>query len=58
MNALLIVFTDNSRKIISDVDGWYFDTESGNFCFVKNGHRAFLPKENIKYFGREFDYDM
>lgn len=55
---LLIIFTDGSEKVITDVNDWGFNTEGGNFYFIKNNYRAFLPKENIKFFGRRFDYEM
>lgn len=28
------------------------------FFFEKNGYRSFLPRENIKYFGRKFDWEQ
>lgn len=51
---LLIVFTNDQRKTIRNVSSTSYSDEM--FTFDKNGYRAYLPRENIKYFGRLFDW--
>lgn len=52
---LLIVFKDGSQKIVSCVEG--AEMEGDLFKFKKNGYWGFLPKENVRYFGRRFDWE-
>lgn len=52
---LLIIYTDHTRKTIIHVES--YGCKEGIFWFKKNGYTSFLPKENIVYFGREFDYE-
>jgi hypothetical protein len=53
---LLIIFTDGQSKTISGVSNYHCMDEV--FFFEKNGYRSFLPKENIKYFGRKYDWGV
>lgn len=52
---ILIVFKEGSQKIISGVEE--AKTEDDLFMFKKNGYWGFLPKENVRYFGRRFDWE-
>lgn len=52
---LLIIYTDCTRKTIIHVESYGCNNDI--FWFKKNGYTSFLPKENIVYFGREFDYE-
>jgi len=54
---LLIIFKNDETKTISGVYNHEFESKSGIFSFVKNGHRSFVPVENIKFFGRKFDWE-
>lgn len=53
---LLIMFSDGEQKIIKGVEKYEIG-EDGVFRFTKNGYVSFLPKQDIRYFGRKFDYD-
>lgn len=55
---LLILFNDGTFKIVEEVSAYGFMFEGSIFWFDKNGYRSFLPKENINYFGREFDWGV
>ena len=48
---------DTIDKIISSVSGYGLSKETNLFYFEKNGYKGFLPKDNIIYFGREFDWN-
>lgn len=52
---LLIIYTDFTRKTIAHVESYGHDNDM--FWFTKHGYISFLPKENVVYFGREFDYE-
>ena len=54
--TLLIVYTDGKEHKVSGVEEYGFMNGEGQYYFKRNGYRSFLPKENIKFFGREFDY--
>lgn len=56
LSKLLVIFNDGSEKVIIGVSDWGLNIDSGCFYFSKNNYKAFLPKENIKYFGREWDW--
>ena len=52
---LLVIFTDGSEKIISKVEE--AGIKDDVFGFKKNGYWGMLPKENVRYFGRLFDWE-
>lgn len=52
---LLIIFTDGSNKIISEVEETR--AEGDLFMFLKNGYWGFLPQKNVRYLGRKFDWE-
>ena len=51
---LLIIYTDGTEKVVNCVEK--HELMDSMFIFTKNGYRHFLPKENVRFFGREFDY--
>ena len=53
---LLIIYKDGKQKIIGGV-AEYGLSEMGTFWFKKNGYRGFVPMRQVRFFGREFDYD-
>lgn len=57
---LLIIFntqTGFNSKIVKDVENYgYFDDNNGMFYFRKNGYDAYIPKENVVFIGRDFDW--
>lgn len=54
--TILIIYTDGKEHKVSGVDKYGCMNGEGPYYFEKNGFRSFLPKENIKFLGREFDY--
>ena len=50
---LLIIFTNGEKKVVTDVSTFKYNNDLGMFIFEKNNYRSFLPKENIKFFGRK-----
>lgn len=54
---IIFIFNNDSVKTIKGVEKHGFDSDSNAYYFVKNGYVGFLPKENIKYFGRKFDWE-
>lgn len=48
---LLIVFVDGSCRRIDGVQDYGFNSNE-LFQFTKNGYRGFIPKEQVRYFGR------
>jgi hypothetical protein len=52
---LLIRFTDGTHKIVHDVENYGMSVYDC-FFFVKNGYRSFVPKANVIFFGRNFDW--
>lgn len=55
---LLIVYKClGDKKVIEQVTSYGYNEATGMFWFEKNGFKSFTPKENVKYFGRKFDYE-
>lgn len=54
---LLIVFNDGTEKTIQSVSESSIDSEKGIFKYLKNGYYGFVPVNNVKYFGRKFDWE-
>ena len=56
---LLILYNNNEceRHQVKNVYGYGYISEGDLFWFEKNGHRSFVPRNNVKFFGRKFDYD-
>ena len=48
---LLIVFVDGSCRRIDGVRDYGVNSHE-LFHFMKNGYRGFIPKEQVRYFGR------
>lgn len=54
---LLIVYVDQTTKVIYGVTEHGTDEENVLFYFKKNGYRSFVPINQVRFFGRQFDYD-
>lgn len=54
--TLLIIFRDGTEKSISGVLKYGKTENTGTYYFDKNGYRSFLEPDEIRYFGRKFDY--
>lgn len=54
---LLIIFVVGEDKVIHGVTDYSYNKDSGLFVFVKNGYRSFVPVNNVKFFGRKFDWE-
>ena len=54
---LLVIFKDGSKKIVSRVEESRVDNANDLFKFKKNGYWGFIPKENVRFFGRLFDWE-
>lgn len=52
---LLIIYKNKEKKVIPGVTRYGLN-EYGCFSFEKNGFRSFVPRDNVLFFGREFDY--
>lgn len=53
---LLIVYNDGSKHIVTRVSDFKCYMEAGCFEFIKNGYRGFVPINQVRFFGRLFDY--
>lgn len=53
---LLIIYWDGREKVIKNVECYKYDEGSELFAYEKNGYRAFLPKDMIRFIGRKSDY--
>lgn len=61
---LLIIFnrtvnntTQSIWKVVENVTNHGYFDDSGIFFFRKNGYDAYIPKENVIFIGRDFDWD-
>lgn len=54
---LLIVFKDNTKKIIKDVENFGVLFNGETYWFEKHGYKSYCPKEGILFFGRAFDWE-
>ena len=54
---LLIIYTDGTSHVVSDVSNYQINSKDGYFSFTKNGYNSFLPIQNVNFFGRRFDYE-
>lgn len=55
---VLIIFENGFEKVIDGVSNYGINKETGCFYFEKNGYRSFVPKDNVVYFGRRFDWGV
>ena len=56
--TLLIIYKDGEKKTIEGVGKYGVSTESEKLLFfIKNGYASFTPISEVRYFGREFDYE-
>lgn len=53
---LLIIYVTGERKLITNVSDYGHQTDAKMFYYTKNDFRSFIPVENVKFFGRAFDY--
>lgn len=53
---LLIITHGNRERRIKDVNDYGIKPTDGYFWFEKNGHRSFVPKAGIVYFGNYHDF--
>lgn len=54
---LLIVYVDQNTKVIHGVTEYGTDADNVLFYFKKNGYLSFIPINQVRFFGRQFDYD-
>ena len=54
---LLIIFHDGIRKIIRRASGYGISDSAEYFYYIKNGYRSFVPLNQVRFFGRLFDYE-
>ena len=54
-DTFIIEFIDGTSKRISNAKDMMLDDDRNCFQLVKNGYRIFVPRENVKFIGREFD---
>lgn len=53
---LLIIFEDGTEKVIESVTSYGIHESTRCFYYVKSNYKSFFPAENIRFFGRYFDY--
>ncbi len=53
---LLIIYNDGSKHIVNCVSDFKCSMELGCFQFIKNGYRGFAPINQVRFFGRLYDY--
>lgn len=56
MYDLFIVYRGGRGKIIVNVTDYGINSQ-GQYYFVKNGYRNFVPADVVEYFGRKFDWE-
>ena len=57
---LLIIYHNMDEKIIKHVNDYgVYDISDSVECFYyeKNGYRSFVPVNQVRFFGRLFDYE-
>jgi hypothetical protein len=54
-NTFIIKFKDGTTKTIKGASGMDINVEQNCFRLTKNGYIIFIPRENVKFIGREFD---
>ena len=54
---LLIIFHDGLTKIVRGVSGYGISDSAECFYYQKNGYRSFVPVNQVRFFGRLFDYE-
>lgn len=55
---VLIIFNNGVSKVVTGVQKHgVLSPEFNMFFFEKNDYRGFVPVDNVKYFGREFDWE-
>lgn len=53
---LLIIYCDNQEKVVERVSIYGYNENLQCFYFEKNGYNSFVPRQGVKFFGRESDY--
>ena len=53
---LLIIYHNMDEKIIKHVNDYGVSDSAGCFYYEKNGYRSFVPVNQVRFFGRSFDY--
>ena len=54
---LLIIFHDGLTKIVRGVSDYAISDSAECFYYKKNGYRSFVPVNQVRFFGRLFDYE-
>ena len=54
---LLIIYHNMNEKIIKHVNDYGVSDSTGCFYYEKNGYRSFVPVNQVRFFGRLFDYE-
>ena len=54
---LLIIYHNMDEKIIKHVNDYGVLDSVGCFYYEKNGYRTFVPINQVRIFGRLFDYE-
>jgi len=53
---LLIIDTDETRKVVHKVEDYGIVNKHRVFYYTKKGVRSFVPVEQARFFGCEYDY--
>lgn len=54
---VLIIFRDGTEKIVKGVTNYDVEEDAKCFVFMKNNYRSFVPIDEVRFFGRRFDYE-
>ena len=54
---VLIIFRDGTEKVVESVKDYDVVEEAKCFAFTKNNYRGFVPMDEVRFFGRRFDYE-
>ena len=53
---LLIIFSDGTEHLVKNVSDYEFIFKTQCFTYTKNGYKAYLPMNQVKFLGRAFDF--
>lgn len=54
-SIIKIKFIDNTELVVSDVDDFGYNSDTGVYYVRRFGYRIFFNPKQVKYIGREFD---